>query len=315
MTNSTNMFEPISFSLWHNNPAEFAKALGDSFRETGFAVVKDHPISQEIIDNNLTATKAFFAMSDAQKKGYFEKDGGGQRGYTPFGTENAKGAAQSDLKEFWHTGRRLEDYSGAMKETPSVQEVEGFDQATYSMYEAMDGFGRQLLKAIAIYLELDQDWFENTVNVGNSILRLLHYPPQKSPPPEGTVRAGAHEDINVITLLLGAEEAGLQALHRSGKWLSVNPPKGALVINCGDMLQRLTAGLLPSTTHRVLNPSAERAKFPRYSTPFFLHFNNEFLIKPMDSCIEQGGQAEPAITAGDYLMERLVEIGLVKEKS
>ena len=312
MTTKTNMFEPISFSLWAKDKQAFSKKLGDSFRETGFAVVTDHPIAQNVIDENLAATKAFFALPEKDKFDYFEKDGGGQRGYTPFGTENAKGAKKSDLKEFWHTGRKLDDYSGAMKETPAVDKVSGFDEATYAMYDAMDGFGRQLLRAIALYLDLDEDWFEGAVDVGNSILRLLHYPPQDTPPPPGTVRAGAHEDINVITLLLGAEEAGLQALHRSGEWLSVNPPVGALVINCGDMLQRLTAGVLPSTTHRVLNPSPERAKFPRYSTPYFLHFNNDFLIKPLDSCLEAGGTADTPITAGDYLMERLIEIGLVK---
>ena len=306
------MFEPISFNLWPEYKDEFSKKLGDSFRETGFAVITDHPISQDVIDQNLAATKAFFALSEDAKFKYFDKDGGGQRGYTPFGTENAKGRKQSDLKEFWHTGRKLDDYSGPMKETPPVDMVDGFDDATYGMYEAMDNFGRQLLRAIALYLDLDEDWFEDGVDVGNSILRLLHYPPQETPPPAGTVRAGAHEDINVITLLLGAEEAGLQALHRSGEWLSVNPPAGALVINCGDMLQRLTAGILPSTTHRVLNPSPERAKFPRYSTPFFLHFNNDFMIKPLDSCIKAGGKPEVDITAGDYLMERLIEIGLVK---
>ena len=145
---------------------------------------------------------------------------------------------------------------------------------------------------------------------GNSILRLLHYPPQESAPPAGSVRAAAHEDINVITLLLGAEEAGLEVLHRSGRWLAVNPPPGALVINCGDMLQRLTAGILPSTTHRVVNPPPERARFSRYSMPFFLHFAPDVLIEPLPSCA--GDHAEPAITAHDFLMQRLREIGLVR---
>jgi isopenicillin N synthase-like dioxygenase len=175
----------------------------------------------------------------------------------------------------------------------------------------MDEFGAHLLRAVAIHLGLPETWFDDKVESGNSILRLLHYPPQENPPPKGTVRAGAHEDINVITLLLGAEEAGLQALHRSGEWLDVNPPAGSLVINCGDMLQRLTGGVLPSTTHRVLNPSPERARFPRYSTPFFLHFNQDVMIEALPQCLEEGGKAEPPITAQDYLMERLREIGLV----
>ena len=173
--------------------------------------------------------------------------------------------------------------------------------------------GHALLRAIAIHLELEEDWFTPRVREGNSILRLLHYPAQETPPPPGSVRAAAHEDINVITLLLGAEEAGLEVKHRSGEWLAVNPPAGALVINVGDMLQRLTNGVLPSTTHRVVNPSIARAAHPRYSTPFFLHFAPEILIDPLESCIKPGEEAMTAITAHDYLMERLREIGLVKE--
>ncbi len=307
-----SFFDPISYSLWRTDKSAFSKALGTSFKETGFAVVCDHTIPQDIIDANLQATKGFFALPAKTKQKYFDKAWGGQRGYTPFGTESAKGETAIDLKEFWHTGRKLETYDEHMLSTPTMTDVADFDASTYALYEAFDGFGRELLKAVALYLDLDEDWFENTVDTGNSILRLLHYPPQLDPLPEGSVRAAAHEDINVITLLLGAEEAGLQALHRSGEWLSVNPPEGALVINCGDMLQRLTGGLLPSTTHRVLNPTPERAKFPRYSTPFFLHFNSDFMISPLQSCLDQGGKAEADITAHDYLMERLIEIGLVK---
>lgn len=311
----TEYFTPISYTLWHTDPRAFANALGTSFRETGFAVLCDHPISPDIIAQAKDAAKAFFALPADIKGAYYEAGGGGQRGYTPFGTENAKGNAHADLKEFWHTGRQLpasHPLRAMMKDTPSVSEVDNFDIATGAFFEAMDRFGRQLLGAVALHLELSQDWFEERVKYGNSILRLLHYPPQDNPPPQGTVRAGAHEDINVITLLLGAEEAGLQALHRSGTWLDINPPEGSLVINCGDMLQRLTAGILPSTTHRVLNPSAQRARFPRYSTPFFLHFSPDVMIEALPTCLAQGGQAEPPITAQDYLMQRLQDIGLVR---
>jgi isopenicillin N synthase-like dioxygenase len=199
-----------------------------------------------------------------------------------------------------------------MKDTPSVAEVADFDRATRALYDALDLFGRDLLKGVALHLDLSEDWFENKVEAGNSILRLLHYPPQMDPPAEGSVRAGAHEDINVITLLLGAEEAGLEVKHRSGEWLAVNPPPGALVINCGDMLQRYTGGVLPSTTHRVVNPAPERSRFPRYSTPFFLHFNQDFVIEALPGCLAEGGRAQSPITAQDFLMERLREIGLVK---
>ncbi|GAB5453974.1 MAG: isopenicillin N synthase family oxygenase [Henriciella sp.] len=311
----TEYFKPISFSQWPEDKSAFAEALGYSFRETGFAVIADHPIKQGIIDRAVNASKAFFELPEDIKETYHDAAGGRQRGYTPFGTENAKGAASPDLKEFWHTGRALPEdspYLSTMKQTPAVPEVAEFDEATRDFYEAMDAFGAQLLRAVALHLGLPETWFDDKVEYGNSILRLLHYPPQDNPPPKGTVRAGAHEDINVITLLLGAEEAGLQALHRSGEWLDVNPPAGSLVINCGDMLQRLTGGVLPSTTHRVLNPSPERSRFPRYSTPFFLHFNQDVLIEALPQCLEEGGKAEAPITAQDYLMERLREIGLIK---
>ncbi|HAY05315.1 MAG TPA: 2-oxoglutarate and iron-dependent oxygenase domain-containing protein [Hyphomonas sp.] len=311
----TQYFEPIPYPLWAKDKAAFADKLGRSFRETGFAVITGHPVSQEVIDDNLAATKAIFDLSAETKEKYHDAPSGRQRGYTPFGTENAKGQAKADLKEFWHTGRALpadSRYRDTMKDTPSVSEVADFDRATRALYEALDDFGADLLKGVALHLGLSEDWFADKVNFGNSILRLLHYPPQMDPPPEGSVRAGAHEDINVITLLLGAEEAGLEVKHRSGQWLAVNPPPGALVINCGDMLQRYTGGVLPSTTHRVVNPAPERSRFPRYSTPFFLHFNQDFLIEALPGCLAEGGKAEPAITAQDFLMERLRDIGLVK---
>ena len=311
----SNLFEPIPYSLWKEDKQAFSKRLGSSFRETGFAVITGHPVNQAIIDEANDAAKAFFALSSEAKEKYHDAEGGRQRGYTPFGTENAKGQKAADLKEFWHTGRKLpadSKYRATMKDTPVVDEVPEFDAATYAFYTEMDEFSRDLLRAVALHLELPEDWFDDKVESGNSILRLLHYPPQENPPPKGTVRAAAHEDINVITLLLGAEEAGLEVLHRSGDWLSVNPPAGSLVINCGDMLQRLTGGVLPSTTHRVVNPEPERAKFPRYSTPFFLHFNQDFLIEQLPQCLEEGGKTQPPITAQDYLMGRLREIGLVK---
>ncbi|MEM9667871.1 MAG: 2-oxoglutarate and iron-dependent oxygenase domain-containing protein [Pseudomonadota bacterium] len=311
----SEFFEPIPFSLWREDKQAFADRLGQSFRETGFAVITEHPLKQSIIDTAVARTKDFFALPDDTKRTYYSEALGGQRGYTPFGTENAKGRKQADLKEFWHTGR-VEHPGGdplpdSMLPTPSVSEIEGFDAATRKLYEELDLFGQDLLRGVAIHLGLDEEWFTGRVDDGNSILRLLHYPAQSEAPPPGSVRAGAHEDINVITLLLGAEEAGLEVKHRSGEWLAVNPPAGALVINVGDMLQRLTNGVLPSTTHRVVNPSSARSGHARYSTPFFLHFESGVLIDPLESCI--GDEAPmPAITADDYLMERLREIGLVK---
>ncbi len=308
---------PVSYDLWRTDKAAFAKAFGESFAETGFAVVSDHTISQSTIDSAAEETKAFFALTSETKRKYADAEGGFQRGYSPVGSENAKGREISDFKEFWHTGRRLDEnsrYRATMKDTPTVEELPEFNLVTRDLYEALDSFGADLLRAVALYLNLDEDYFDDKVDNGNSILRLLHYPAHTNPPPEGSVRAAAHEDINLITLLLGAEEAGLQARHRNGQWLDINAPKGALVVNAGDMLQRLTAGDIPSTTHRVLNPSEERARFPRYSTPFFLHPNQDYLIDPLPDCVAKTGKVEAPITAGDYLNERLREIGLLKDK-
>lgn len=311
----TEYFHPIPYPMHALDPDGFADALGRSFRETGFAVIEGHPVDPSVIDAATDAMKAFFALPPEAKARYDGAHIGGQRGYTAFGTENAKGRAEADQKEFWHTGRDAPPGSGweeLMFPTPPVSEIESFDTATRALYDALDEMGRKILQAIARHLSLPDDWFDARVKHGNSILRLLHYPPQLEPPPEGSVRAGAHEDINVITLLLGAEEAGLEVKHRSGKWLSVNPPPGALVINAGDMLQRLTGGVLPSTTHRVVNPAPERARFPRYSTPFFLHFSPDVEIEVLPQCLAEGATPFPPINAQDYLMERLVEIGLVK---
>lgn len=305
----TEYFEPISFNSWAIDKAGFANAIGRSFRQTGFAVITDHGLDLAMIDNAIAKTKSFFALPTSNKQAYYTPETGGRRGYTPFGTENAKGQTAADLKEFWHTGPAAEPGSA---DDPNVPEVDGFNTATRALFDGLNTMGQSLLRAIAIHLGLQENWFTPRVERGDSILRLLHYPAQDAPPPPGSVRAAAHEDINVITLLLGAEEAGLEVQHASGKWLSVNPPPGALVVNVGDMLHRLTNGQLPSTTHRVVNPSAERSAHPRYSTPFFLHFAPEVLISPLESCIQPGDDILPPITAHDYLTERLIEIGLIK---
>ena len=311
----SRLFDPISFSLRAKDPGRFASQLGASFRETGFAVISDHPIDQGVIDRGLEAGRRFFALPEPVKRSYFIPGGGGQRAYTPFATEVAKGARAKDLKEFWHVGRELAPghrYADIMAANVEVAEVPGWKAVTGAMFSALDRFGLDILSAIATDLGLDAHFFNPTVSDGNSILRLLHYPPQTEPPPEGSVRAGAHEDINVITLLLGAEEGGLEVLHRNGSWLPVNPPAGSLVVNIGDMLQRLTNHVLPSTTHRVVNPRPERARFPRYSTPFFLHFNPDYEIRTLPGCItpDNPDRYPEPLLAQDFLEIRLREIGL-----
>jgi len=304
---------PVSMRLLDDDKDAFAAAIGASYARTGFAIVADHGLDAALIARALEDVKAFFALPEAVKRRHHIAGGGGQRGYTPFGVEAAKGASAVDLKEFWHVGRDLPPghrFRALMPDNVWPDEIPGFRENLSGLYAALDALGLRILSAIARYLGLPDDFFDAGVREGNSILRLLHYPPMP-PNPQG-VRAGAHEDINVITLLLGAEEAGLQLLDRNGRWLDVAPPEGAVVVNIGDMLQRLTNHRLPSTTHRVVNPAADRAHLPRYSIPFFLHFAPDYVIKTLPSCISADAPnryPEP-ITAQDYLMERLREIRL-----
>ena len=289
--------------------------IGESFRAFGFAMVRDHGIDGDLIDRAWALTRAFFALPVETKMKYFIPGQGGARGYTPFRTEVAKGATEKDLKEFWHVGRDLPAGSPlAASMPPNVwpTEIEGFHETFSTLYAAFDKVGADLLSAIAIHLGLDPRWFDPAIRDGNSVLRLLHYPPV-SKDAGGAIRAGAHEDINLITLLLGAEEAGLELLGKNGQWLSVAPPEGAMVVNIGDMLQRLTNHVLPSTTHRVRNPSGERATHSRYSMPFFLHLRSDFRFVTLPQCVsaENPDRYPDIITADDYLQERLREIGLI----
>lgn len=303
-----------ALSMAEGATPEFARVLGASFERFGFAMVCDHGLAPVLVEQGWAMAKAFFALPDAVKRHYHISGGGGQRGYTPFGTEIAKNANENDLKEFWHIGRDLSaghPFSDRMPGNVWPAEMPDFQTCMQQLFRDFDRVGGQLLSAIALYLGLPAHWFEDAVRDGNSILRLLHYPPISSD--AKGMRAGAHEDINLITLLLGAEEAGLELLDRGGNWLSVNPPAGALVVNVGDMLQRLTNHRLPSTTHRVSNPLSERRSHSRYSMPFFLHLRSDFLIETMAECIDEGhpDRYPQPITADAYLMERLREIGLV----
>ncbi len=305
---------PVSLTRYDSDFTGFASDLAASFRRTGFAVVADHGIDQALIDAAIADTKAFFALPEDVKRRYHQPGTGGARGLTPFGVEAAKDAKTSDLKEFWHTGRDLPPghrYRTTMPDNVWPAEVPGFQDHIGALYAALDAMGAKLLEAIAHHLDLPRHWFADKVDLGNSVLRLLHYPPIAADAPG--VRAGAHEDINVITLLLGAEEAGLEVKTRDGDWLAITPPDGALVVNVGDMLQRLTNHALPSTTHRVVNPPPERRGTPRYSTPFFLHFNPDFRIETLPGCVsaEHPDRYPDGITADEYLQERLREIKLL----
>ena len=300
---------PVSFSLYASDFNAFAAALGASFERYGFAIVSDHDLDQQKINAALDDAKAFFALPDDVKRTHVSGQGG-QRGYVPFGKETAKGAALHDLKEFWHVGRDLPPghrFTGMMPPNVWPAEVPGFQAHQAWLYQALDRLGVRILEAIAHHLGLPRHTFDAAVREGNSVLRLLHYPPLAGDSPH--VRAGAHEDINTITLLLGAEEAGLEVLDRDGSWLPINAPPGAVVCNIGDMLSRAACGRLPSTSHRVVNPAPERRGVARYSTPFFLHFAPDHVIAPLPG--SDMSKALPPITADEFLKQRLREIKLL----
>jgi isopenicillin N synthase-like dioxygenase len=305
-----SVLPPVSFRAFDADFEAFAQGLGASFERYGFAVVTDHGLPQARIAAALEAARRFFALPEDVKRRYVTGVGG-QRGYTAFGRETAKGAAVHDLKEFWHVGREPPPPGGLASPNVWPDEIPGFRAELGWLYGALDVLGGKLLQAIAVPLGLPRGWFGDKVDHGDSILRLLYYPPADFDGPH--IRAAAHEDINVITLLLGAEEAGLELKDRDGRWLPAAPPPGALVCNIGDMLRRLTNNRLPSTSHRVVNPPPERRGVARYSTPFFLHFNPDFEIRTLPSCVDaQHPDLYPEpITAAGFLMERLREIKLV----
>ena len=291
--------------------------LADSFGRYGFAMVTDHGIDPALIARGWDLTAQLFALPDAEKRRWHRAGGGGARGYTPFGTEIAKGAAVHDLKEFWHVGRDLapgDPLAATMPPNVWPDRPEGFAATFRALYAAFDAVGARVLAQLAVALGLPAQWFDAGIAEGNSVLRLLHYPPVAGAgAAAGAIRAAAHEDINLITLLLGAEEAGLELLTRDGRWIEVTPPPGALVINIGDMLQRLTNHVMPSTTHRVRNPAGARAGHSRYSMPFFLHLRSDFVIRTLPGCVsaDNPDRYPESITADVYLQQRLREIGLI----
>lgn len=303
-------------SLAQNDLDALGRDLGDSFSAYGFAIVMDHGLDLALVRRGWELTAQLFAKDAAYKQAGYNANIAGARGYTPFKTEIAKGAAHHDLKEFWHIGRTLQAGNPLRRSMPDniwPADMPEFEAVFAALYAELDRVGARILSSVARYLGLEADWFDPAIADGNSVLRLLHYPPIETQT-DGAIRAGAHEDINLITLLLGAEEAGLEILRPNGEWMRVSPPAGGLAVNVGDMLQRLTNNKLPSTTHRVVNPVGERARLSRYSMPFFLHLRSDFLIETLPQCTDAAHPdryPEP-ILADDYLRERLIEIGLLK---
>jgi len=298
---------------------KFIEEFGDSFSNMGFAIVKNHGVTEELRTKLFEVSKAFFELPDDVKKRYEDEKLNGQRGYISKNKESAKGKSVPDLKEFYHIGQTVEDNDPIKEEYPDniwPKEVTEFEAVGQEVFQTFENTGRNLLRAIAQYLDLDENYFDDKIHNGNSVLRLLHYYPvaDKSQIPEGAVRAAAHGDINLITLLMGGSAEGLQAQSLDGEWISVSPGPDEIVINIGDMLARLTNDRLRSTQHQVITPNEESWTKPRYSTPFFLHPRSDMDLTCLDTCVSADNPKEYAdMTAGEFLTERLIELGLRKK--
>ncbi|MFL5773929.1 MAG: isopenicillin N synthase family dioxygenase [Flavisolibacter sp.] len=294
---------------------KFVQELGKAYEDVGFVAVKNHGIPDDLIADLYKFVQKFFAMDREKKLEYEKKELAGQRGYTSFGREHAKGFDAPDLKEFFQFGQTVTDNDPIKSEYPdnvTVKEVPEFTPTLLKAYRSFEKSGKALLQAIALYLGLDEHYFDEYVHNGNSILRAIHYPPITSEP-KSAIRAEQHEDINLITLLVGASADGLQILTKQNEWVGVTSLPEQIVVNVGDMLQRLTNNKLRSTTHRVVNPPRELWGTSRYSIPFFLHPKGEMSLASLDSCIDdKHPKAYEDATAGEYLDERLREIGLKK---
>ncbi|MFT4566251.1 MAG: isopenicillin N synthase-like dioxygenase [Saprospiraceae bacterium] len=294
---------------------QFVQSLGHAFHEIGFVGVKNHGIPMSLIDDFYVASKAFFSLDKSIKSSYEIAGLAGQRGYTSFGKEHAKHSDVADLKEFFQIGQELSEDHRDQADYPNnirVPEIPAFHTLGWQLYKTFEQVGEQLLRAIAIHLDLGTEFFSERIQDGISILRAIHYPPITSEP-ENAIRAEQHEDINLITLLVGASAGGLQLLDKENKWLDVTTEEDEIVINVGDMLQRLTNDYLKSTTHRVVNPPREQWHQPRLSIPFFLHPKPNMDLTCLDRCVTEDNPLHyKSITAGGYLEQRLREIGLRK---
>lgn len=294
----------------------FVDQIGSAYEEIGFVSLKNHFLDDNLVGDLYKNVKEFFALPEVTKKQYEIEGGGGQRGYISFGKEHAKGKKEGDLKEFWHFGQEPEKDANLAEEYPEnikVSEVPAFNEKGMEAYRMLEKTGIYVLRALALYIGLDEFYFDHWAKNGNSILRPIHYPPITEEP-KGAVRAGAHGDINLITLLMGASAGGLQVLRKDGEWIDAIPNEDELVINVGDMLERHTNNKLRSTIHRVVNPPKKQWGTPRYSIPFFMHPRSDMKLNCLEECIDENHpKAFADITAGEFLHQRLVEIGLIKE--
>lgn len=296
-----NLFDYLAENS--DKKTQFSQNLFEGLKDYGFIVLTGHPISTELLDKSYDLSKKLFLLDVDIKKNYSMPENGHQRGYTPFGTEHAKNTQVADLKEFWHIGRE------GMGELENFwpTEVQDFKNTFLELYGLLDQVGMALLEALTLQLDLPIDYFNQRVSRGNSILRLLHYPPIDGGVEKGALRAAPHEDINLITILVAATQSGLQLKDRDGKWLDVTPPKNSLIVDAGDMLSRITNEVIPSTTHQVINPDDKNTD--RYSMPFFMHPNPDAILECIPAC---RGEKEkyPPISSDEFLKQRLKEIGL-----
>ena len=292
----------------------FVKKLGKAYNEIGFVALKGHFLNEQVIRNIYKSIKAFFNLPQDIKNKYELEGFSGQRGYTSFGKEHAKGKEHGDLKEFWHFGQYLDDYEYSQFGYPKniyVKEIPEFNEIGKTVYKALEKTAIYVLRAISLYLNLDEYHFDKHVIKGNSILRPIHYPPIITKP-KGAERAAAHGDINLITLLIGAHGKGLQVLTNEGEWIDAIAEKDEIIINVGDMLSRYTNNKLKSTIHKVVNPPKDQWKKSRYSIPFFLHPIGNMKLNVLDSCIDKDNPKKyEDISAHDFLVQRLKEIGVL----
>jgi isopenicillin N synthase-like dioxygenase len=294
---------------------KFVHEIGSAFEDIGFVALKGHFLDQNLVEDLYNEIKSFFNLPLDIKRNYEFPELGGQRGYVSFGKEHAKGRKEGDLKEFWHFGQYVSPKSKYALEYPEniiVDELPQFNKVGKEAYQMLEKTGIYVLRALALHLGLDEFYFDKFANEGNSILRPIHYPPITSEP-ENAIRAAAHGDINLITLLMGAQGRGLQVQNHDGEWIDAIAEDDQLVINVGDMLSRHTNNKLKSTIHQVVNPPRELWGTSRYSIPFFMHPVSDMPLNCLENCIDNENPKQfEDITAGDFLYERLVDLGLIK---
>jgi isopenicillin N synthase-like dioxygenase len=296
----------------NNDKISFVNNLFSGLKDYGFIILEDHPVDHATVSRAYGLIHEFFQLPEATKRQYVCKEGGGQRGYTAFGVEHAKNSPFPDLKEFWHVGREIVTNPEMKKYLPDnvwPTEIKEFKETFLKLYNALDATSVVILDALGMALDVPQSYFRSMLEDGNSILRPIHYPPLDKNAPKNSVRSAAHEDINLITVMVGATASGLELLDRDGKWLPVKSNDKQLVVDSGDMLSRITNDVLKATTHRVVNP--DDASTNRYSMPFFVHPNPNTELKCIPSCVG-AGEKYPPINSHEWLMFRLKEIGLMK---